>query len=251
MRRAGVSGPPLRQGPDPMRGGFGRDTQALGKSAELRAGEGPTRRPSTWGIAIAESVVWVGNQFINEPIAAVEPRTNTVARRIVLDSSSRSIVPPGRFGSGSRLVGNRAGSRLPSGASGWRTRPRTRSPASGWAADCGRRGEMGPGLPCRRSCGFESHLPLPGKARSRGAFRFQARRTGKPGAPRGSQVLGRSRRCDRRGLERLQEPSCAVSRVVITSARPARAGEALAAPEGSTPPPAPRTCWRGPPAHTA
>jgi hypothetical protein len=40
--------------------------------------------------------------------------------------------------------------------------------------------------------GFESHHPLPGKARSRGAFRFQARRTGKPGAPRGSQVLVRS-----------------------------------------------------------
>jgi hypothetical protein len=130
---------------------LGATPKLWGKVRSSAPEKGPLVGPSTWGIAIAESVVWVGNQFINEPIAAVEPRTNTVARRIVLDSSSRSIVPPGRFGSGSRLVGNRAGSRLPSGASGWRTRPPARSPALGWAADCGRRGEMGPGLPCRRS----------------------------------------------------------------------------------------------------
>jgi DNA-binding beta-propeller fold protein YncE len=39
-----------------------------------------------WGIAIAESVVWVGN-LLNETIAAVDPRTNTMARRIVLDGA--------------------------------------------------------------------------------------------------------------------------------------------------------------------
>jgi DNA-binding beta-propeller fold protein YncE len=40
-----------------------------------------------WSIAIAESVVWVGN-LLNETIAAVEPRTNTLTRRIVLDGAA-------------------------------------------------------------------------------------------------------------------------------------------------------------------
>jgi DNA-binding beta-propeller fold protein YncE len=38
-----------------------------------------------WGIAIGESVVWVGNQF--GPIAAVDPATNILTRQIALDGT--------------------------------------------------------------------------------------------------------------------------------------------------------------------
>jgi YVTN family beta-propeller protein len=39
-----------------------------------------------WGIEIAQSAVWVGNQD-NQTISAVDPGTNTVTRRIVLDGA--------------------------------------------------------------------------------------------------------------------------------------------------------------------
>jgi streptogramin lyase len=64
-----------------------------------------------WGIAIAKSVVWVGNQF-NETIAAVDPHTNAVARQIVLDGAAPVAVAVGGGASGPRATSTTASGAL-------------------------------------------------------------------------------------------------------------------------------------------
>jgi hypothetical protein len=68
-------------------------------------------RGRPWGIAIAKSVVWVGNQF-NETIAAVDPHTNAVARQIVLDGAAPVAVAVGGGASGPRATSTTASGAL-------------------------------------------------------------------------------------------------------------------------------------------
>lgn len=67
-----------------------------------------------WGIEIAQTAVWVGNQD-NQTVAAVDPGTNTVTRRIVLDGAPVGVA----VGSGALWAASNSDDRI------WRLDPTT------------------------------------------------------------------------------------------------------------------------------